>query len=179
MELKDRLRSGMKKDEVNALVQEALASDEVFAQLAALACSTHKIHAMKASWVIGHASEVDNRMANTFLREWRSTLESTRIGGVQREMVKIISHCDLPNEMEGWFLDKCFMLLNSPASEAASKYHALTFAIKEVKKYPELKEELATILEGQLNWHTPAWQRYIGKRIAQLRKPSKKVVSKK
>ncbi|MEN9638201.1 MAG: hypothetical protein RLZZ262_69 [Bacteroidota bacterium] len=173
MELRERLRSGIKKEEVRALVEETLASDEVFANLAEFACSSNKTHAMKASWVIGHVSAIDNRMANTFLNQWRDTLETTRIGGVQREMVKIISHCDLPQEMEGWFLDKCFALINSATSEVASKYHALAYTTLQIKKYPELKEELASILEGQLTWHTPAWQRYIAKRIVNLRKPEK------
>jgi hypothetical protein len=179
MDLKDRLRSGMKKDEVNALVQEALASDHVFVQLTDFVASTNKIHAMKASWVLGHVSTLDNRMANAFLDHWRKTLETTRIGGVQREMVKILSNCKLPEEMEGWFLDKCFALINSPAADPASKYHSLAFVTKQLKKYPELKEELASILEGQLTWHTPAWQRYIAKHIAKLRAPEKRLSQKK
>jgi hypothetical protein len=173
MELKDRLITGVKKVDVEQMVAEVLASDDLFIEMVSYAVCAHKTQAMKASWVIGHASAIDNRMANRFIDQWIKTLEQTRVGGVQREMLKILCHCYLPDQKQGWFLDKCFQLLQSPASEAAAKYHSISYIKSQLKKYPELKEELAGILEQQLTWHTPAWQRYIGKIIVQLRTPEK------
>jgi hypothetical protein len=109
-------------------------------------------------------------MANLFLKQWRETLDKTLNPSVQREILKIISHCSLPEEMEGWFLNKCFMILQSPTTEVAAKYHSISFILAQTKRFPELKLELVSILEEQVTWHTPAWQRYIGKIITKLTK---------
>jgi hypothetical protein len=170
MDLKSRLIVGMKKEDVNLLVKEVLASESLYAEMVSYAMSNNRTQAMKAAWVLGHASGYDKATPSRYIREWKLALETTRVGGVQRELVKIMGNCTLPEEIAGWFLDKCFSLLQSPASEPASKYHSLTYLIRQTKIYPELKEELANVLESQLNWHTPAWQRYAAKHITKLRK---------
>ncbi len=170
MELKDRLVTGIKKVEVNQLVQEVLSSDVLFAEMVQCAISNHRVQGPKAAWVIAHATAIDPRMANLFLKQWRETLDKTLNPSVQREILKIISHCSLPEEMEGWFLNKCFMILQSPTTEVAAKYHSISFILAQTKRFPELKLELVSILEEQVTWHTPAWQRYIGKIITRLTK---------
>jgi hypothetical protein len=168
MELKDRLVTGLKKEAMSELVQDALSSEALFAEMVQFAISEHRVHAPKAAWVLAHVTAIDPRMANMFLNQWRETLDKTLNSSVQREILKIIRHCKLPEEMEGWFLDKCFLILQSPNTEAAAKYHSISFILVQTKRFPELKMELVSILEEQVTWHTPAWQRYIGKIIAKL-----------
>lgn len=132
--------------------------------------SGKKTPAMKASWVLQHAASLNQQLATKHAEEFMTLLEKERVGGVQRELLKILGHCKWTADDEGKYIDICFKFLNSPTADVGAKYHCISNIKSVLKKHPELKGELLASLESQKELYTDAWKRYTSKLIAQLEK---------
>jgi hypothetical protein len=164
------LTKGLKKE----LLQEAAhraAHDEVFFEaLVAALVEGKKTPAMKASWILQHASAANALFASKRSSLFLELLHREKSGGVQRELIKILGWIAWKEDEEGAYIDACFRVLNSAGADVGTKYNCVHNISQVLKKYPELKEELLASITAQRDVNTDAWQRYISKYIQKLEK---------
>lgn len=164
------LVKGLGKKEVVELAERAASDAVFFDALIDHIKSGKKTPAMKASWVLQNASEINRDFATDRASLFLSLLKDERVGGVQRELLKILGHIKWSDELEGAYIDMCFQFLNSPTADLGAKYHCIANIKSVLKKYPELKQELIVSIEPQLELYTDAWKRYATKFLLSLQK---------
>lgn len=57
---------------------------------------------------------------------------------------------EIPEEQQGVLIDLCFKYMVSELYPVAVKVHAMQIIYNHVLLYPELKEELVTVIEDQM-----------------------------
>jgi hypothetical protein len=174
VELHKVLVKGMAKRAADDLAAMANSNPELYLKLLDAIASGEQTHAMKASWVLGHAARMDKNPAQKHGHRLLQLLLQAKVGGVQREILKVLELVSLSEEDEGRFVDLCFELLRRPGLDVAIRYYCLRVLRQKVKKYPELKIELVSTLEEIRDWHNDVWTRYSSKAILSLLKAGSK-----
>ena len=164
------LVKGLGKKVVSDLANEAAMDAKLYEELLGFVETGTPTQAMKSSWIIGTATEIDNTFASKNSSRILALALNSKVGGVQREMLKALNGIKLKEDDEGVFLNFCFQKLAEAESDLAVKYHSAAEIERALKKYPELLNEFITLLEGSLDMHTEAWKRYTMKRIGKLQK---------
>ena len=69
--------------------------------------------------------------------------------GALRSLLRMLSRYTIPEEEQGLLIDLCFGYMVSELYPVAVKVHAMQIIYNHALIYPELKEELRTIIEDQ------------------------------
>jgi hypothetical protein len=173
-EIHKLLVKGMRKQTVMQLAKEANEDTNIYRVLLDVISSDNGTPAMKASWVLGNAARLNKAPAQRFGKQLLQLLITAEVGGVQRELLKVLEVVALSEEDEGKFVDTCFALLRSPGLDVGIRYYCLRILRAKAKKYPDLKPELISSLEEIVEWHNEVWKRHTAKAIQALEKISKK-----
>jgi len=163
------LVKGLSKKVVVELAERAAVESDFFDALIDQIKLGKKTAAMKASWVLQNASNINPELASERASIFVDLLKNESVGGVQRELLKILGHIKWNNELEGSYIDLCFQFLNSSEADVGAKYHCIANIKSVLKKYPELKQELIHSVEPQLELYTEAWTRYSTKLLKALK----------
>lgn len=100
------------------------------------------------------------------------TLESPVHEAVQRNSIRMLQTCPLPKHLHGRIAEAMFGRIADPGSSIAQRAFAITAAMRLVQLYPELKQEMALLLEDTLRVDPgPAIRSRAGKALKVLRKP--------
>lgn len=174
IELSEVLVKGMGKHVVDKLAAQANDDPVLYRELLDVLETQETTPAMKASWVLANAARLDKAPAQKHGSRFLQLLFNARIGGVQRELMKVLEVVELSDEEEGRFVDLCFQLLRQPGLDVGIRYYGLRILRQKVKKYPDLKPELITSLEEVLSWHNDVWKRHTSNAIVALKKPGRK-----
>jgi hypothetical protein len=83
---------------------------------------------------------------------------------VKRNTVRLLQEIDIPEKYHGEVMNLCFDWLISPTEKPAVKAFSLTVLDNLSKQYPEIKQELRTIIEDRWDLETAAF-RSRGKKI--------------
>ena len=83
---------------------------------------------------------------------------------VKRNTVRLLQEMDIPEKFHGEVMNLCFDWLVSPTEKPAVKAFSLTVLDNLSQQYPEIKQELKTIIEDRWDLETAAF-RSRGKKI--------------
>lgn len=76
---------------------------------------------------------------------------------VKRNTVRLLQEISIPKKFHGKVMNLCFDYLLSPEEEVAVKAFSLTVLHNLSKLYPEIKQELKTIIEDRWEFETAAF----------------------
>ncbi len=76
---------------------------------------------------------------------------------VKRNTVRLLEEVEIPKKFHGEVMNFCFDYIISPTEKVAVKAFSLTILQKLSKKYPEIKQELKTIIEDRWDFETAAF----------------------
>ncbi len=171
------LVKGLNKTVVLKLATEVGLDHSLYLHLLKLIEKGETTPAMKASWILSTVSEVNPTFASKNATKIIKLLQSATIGGVQRELLKTLYEIPLKNDQQGQFIDISFRLLSEPKSDVGVKYYCAGILEKAAKQFPELKNELITLLQSQQELYTPAWQKYTKTRIQRLTAENTRIIA--
>jgi len=100
----------------------------------------------RAAWLIFHSMDENDARIRPHIRSMIDTLPQ-RKDGHQRELLKILSKMDIDDEDEGYLFDHCVTLWEAIHKPPSVRYTALMSILKLAEKYPELKQEVAFLLQ--------------------------------
>jgi len=103
----------------------------------------------RAAWILDGSDERYPGMAGPSIPviiEQLPDLEST---GALRSLLRMLCRYEIPEEQQGILIDLCFSYMVSELYPVAVKVHAMQLIYNHVLIYPELAEELKTIIEDQ------------------------------
>jgi hypothetical protein len=166
--LKESLVKGLGKKNAIEFAQMANAHPQIYQEFIDIIESGESTPAMKASWILGTAARIDALPAQPHGPVLIRLLEQAAIGGVQRELLKVLEVVKMDADTEGKFIDYCFRLMRRPGIDVAIRYYCLRILNRAVKKYPDLKGELILTMEEIQDWHNDVWKRHISKAIKKM-----------
>lgn len=167
-DLEKILVKGIGKKDVEQAASRASTDWKLFDELIRISLTEQDTRGMKASWIAATAAEANPQFAERHFDNICDTIGRIKISSIQRELMKVLSHCRM-NEMQfGKMTELSFSLLRNLSSDIATKHHAKIFLEKACKLYPELIDEMILALEPLREIHTPAWKVQVIKTIERL-----------
>ncbi len=125
-------------------------SEEIFASLLKLALYEKDPLAWRAAWILDGSDEQNSGLAKNFIQDIVPALEGIKSKGALRSLLRLLCRYDIREEEQGTIIDLCFKYMVSELYPVAVKVHAMQIIYKHVLIYPELKEELITVITDQV-----------------------------
>jgi len=142
------LPSGAEKD---LYIQEVGNSEEKFCMLLDLALNEKDPVAWRAAWILDGSDELNPGLASSYLSKIIQKLPEVESSGTLRSLLRLLCRYPIDEEDQGILIDLCFGYMVSELYPVAVKVHAMQIIYNHVLIYPELKEELVTVIEDQVN----------------------------
>ena len=87
---------------------------------------------------------------------------------VKRNTLRLLQAISIPQRFHGEIMSLCFDYIASPDESAAIKAFSLTVLQNLSKQYPEIKQELKTIIEDRWEYESAAFKSRAKKILKQL-----------
>lgn len=140
--------SGAAKD---LYIQKVIGTKGQFGALLDLSLYDPDPVAWRAAWILDGADELRPGLASAYLDKIVRALPELESKGSLRSLLRMLCRYDIPEKSQGLLIDLCFGYLTSELIPVAVKAHAMLIVYNHVLLYPELKEELVTVLQDQID----------------------------
>jgi hypothetical protein len=106
---------------------------------------------MRAAWAITIYGKRFPEKIESRVREIAGILPRTKSASIKRCLLNLLSRTEIPEDLSGRVFDFCFELVESAKSGIAHKAYAMTIMYRISESEPELKPELISLFESQLD----------------------------
>jgi hypothetical protein len=135
-------------------IREVLNSNSEFGTLLDLALHEKDPLAWRAAWILDGSDERSPGLASDYIPGIIHRLSGIESTGTLRSLLRLLCRYDIGEEDQGILIDLCFSYLISELYPVAVKVHAMQIIYQHVLIYPELKEELITVIRDQVDNNT-------------------------
>jgi hypothetical protein len=149
MNLKELLDPFPMKKEAELVAHRIAEEPEYVNQLWEIAISNEK-HSWRATWLMDKVYLINQDLIRPYLPQIIDMIPDLEDESKQRQLLKLISMEPLPKNISGSFINKCFDLLIASTTAVAVKVHAMQILFNFTQTEPDLKNELALIIEEQM-----------------------------
>lgn len=151
MDFKSLLLSFPSGAEKDLYITAVGSSDSKFKTLLDLAISEGDPVAWRAAWILDGSDEGAPGLATDFVPFIVQSLPGLESNGTLRSLLRLLCRYDIREEEQGILIDLCFKYLVSELYPVAVKVHAMQIIYNHVLIYPELKDELITVISDQVD----------------------------
>ena len=144
--LLSKFPSGIEKE---LYIIEVQSSPEKFKSLLDIALVEKDPLAWRAAWVLDGSDEKSPGLARDYISTVVCKLPEIKSNGSIRSLLRMLCRYDIREDDQGILIDLCFKYLVSEFYPVAVKVHAMQIVYQHVLIYPELKEELVTVIQDQ------------------------------
>lgn len=142
-----------------------------FAELIRLFLNAEERVVLRCAWIMSHCAD----QHPAIIIPWISRLvkragEPDAPGGVQRNVVRVLQFVDIPRRHQGNVANLCFTFLQDPKIPIAVKAFSMTVLSNIAQQEPDLKHEIALVIEQMLPYGTAGIQSRAKKVLKQLSK---------
>jgi len=125
----------------------------------------------RAIWIMDHLLEAKPELLNdNHIKQLIDNIPNYSHQGMQRHSLRILAHFKIPGSHAGKLLNICFNLLQNPKTSIASKAWCMDILYTFSEQEPELKPELISAIEMNLELASPGIKNKAGKILKRLRK---------
>lgn len=151
MEFRSLLTRTPSAAEKDFYISEIGNSEENFKALLDIALHDNDPLAWRAGWVLDSIDEENPGLASGSVSKIVHALPHIDSSGTLRCLLRLLSRYDINKKDQGILIDLCFRYMVSEFIPVAVKVHAMQIIYNHVLIYPELKEELVTVIRDQVN----------------------------
>jgi hypothetical protein len=113
----------------------------------------------RAAWpmsycVINHPQLIQKHFAKLVKNLQKPNLHDA----VKRNSVRLLEHISIPEKFHGEIMNICFDYIADPQEKVAVKAFSLTVLQNLSRQYPEIRQELKTIIEDRWDFETAAFR---------------------
>ena len=143
--------SGIEKE---LYINEVQSSPEKFKSLLDIALREKDPLAWRAAWVLDGSDEKSPGLARDYISDIVCKLPDLKSNGSIRSLLRMLCRYEIHEDDQGILIDLCFKYLVSELYPVAVKVHAMQIVYHHVLIYPELKDELVTVIQDQVGNNT-------------------------
>jgi hypothetical protein len=140
--------SGFEKE---LYIAEVGASEKKFKDLLDISLFEKDPLAWRAAWIVDGTDEQFPGLARDFIFSIVQSLPEIESKGCLRSLLRMLCRYEIAEEKQGMLIDLCFKYLVSELYPVAVKVHAMQIIYNHALIYPELKEELITVISDQVD----------------------------
>lgn len=171
MQLREQILKEHSKSNCTTIVQWVGNSQARFDELIQLFLKDDNRVVQRAAWpmsfcVINHPALINKHFGKLI----RNLKKPGIHDAVKRNTVRLLQEVAIPEKYHGEIMDTCFTYISSPDEAAAIKAFSLTILDKLSKIYPDIKQELKTIIEERWDYETAAFKSRARKILTKLKR---------
>jgi len=170
MNLKKELAKRYDKSHTVALSVAVLQSPELSDELWQIMRRGESPLPQRAAWVMQHVGDTKPDYLAAYEAEILPCLHQDVHPSIHRVLLRTLSLWKIPEELESELYDLTLSWVVSPAREIAIRVHAMTVAAHIAMPYPELREEVAQVIEAQMSWGSAGFKSRAKRLLKKLRK---------
>ncbi len=138
------------KDAAELIAKEIAREPKHMSKLWEFAIGTHD-KAWRATWLMDKVYDVAPELIRPYIPIMIELIPSLKCESKQRQLLKLISCEPIPKNVSGEFINCCFDYLISSSTAVAVKVHAMQILFNFAQQEPDLKNELALVIEECLD----------------------------
>jgi hypothetical protein len=159
MKLREQILKEHSKSNCMAIEKWIGSSQSRFDELFALFLNDEYRVVQRAAWPLSNAAIAFPELIQKHFFNLLKNVKKPGIhGAVKRNTVRLLQDIEIPRRFHGQVMDLCFNYISSPDEEVAVKAFSLTVLFNLSKIYPEIKQELKTIIEDRWDYETAAFR---------------------
>jgi hypothetical protein len=126
--------------------------------------------AWRAAWVIDNLARNERHLIEPYLPQLTKIVLKTPHHGVQRHITNILRMIDPANIDNGHLVDACFHWMTDPNTPVAVQANAMEIIANLCSIYPELANELISIINAGYEMGSPGYRSRATKILKKLKK---------
>jgi hypothetical protein len=112
----------------------------------------------RAAWPLSYIVIEHPRLIEKHFSKLIKNLHRPNIhDAVKRNTLRLLQEISIPQRFHGEIMNTCFEYIISPAEKAAIKAFSLTILQNLSKQYPDIKQELKTVIEERWDFESAAF----------------------
>ena len=151
MDIREFLKLGSARLNADILVDKIEEDTDVFDTVWDIMFEDIYPLSMRAGWAIYLFAQKHPYFLEPRAGEIIEKLPSIKTVGVLRNLLGVLTLLNLPEDHSGHLFDICYSVVESPKATIAHKAYALTILYNISEMEPDLKPELITLFEEQLD----------------------------
>jgi len=160
MKLSVILQNAYSKEQATQIVKWIGSNQQRFDELLHWFLSDDNKIVQRAAWPLSYCiaqhPQLINKHYDTLIAQLQA---SDKPSAVRRNILRAFDQIpQIPEKYHGIIMDACFRYIEDPEETIASQAFALGILAKLSKLYPEIRQELCTIIESRLPYATPAFK---------------------
>lgn len=159
MDVKKELLREHSKRQAAKIARYACQSKKNFKDLMQCYSSKNYLLAQRAAWSVSIAGRMHPELVAPHIKYLVDVLDRKDVhDAVIRNSVRILETIEIPTRYQGKVMQACFGFLQNYSTPGAIKAFSMTTLYNLSKKYPEIKNELRSIIEDRWEHETPAFK---------------------
>ncbi|MGB3006463.1 MAG: hypothetical protein WBC06_08150 [Chitinophagaceae bacterium] len=159
MDIKEVILLEHSKANKDVIVNWIGADQKRFGKLFDLFLNGDTIISQRASWPLSYAVQSNPFLINPYLGKLLKNLSKPNLhDAVKRNTLRLLHEISIPKRFCGLIMNTCFDYIVSPMEKPAIKAFSLTILYNFSRQYPEIKNELKTIIESNWDNESPAYK---------------------
>lgn len=170
MDIRTELLKEFSKTQTLAITDYVGSDPERFSHLMELFMGDDYRVTQRAAWVVSHVSDRFPELFEPYLPTLVSLADASGQDSVVRNVLRVLTKKELPEELWGEAYDRSLKLLANPQKPVAIHRFAMEVAWKICQEVPELSSELKILVEDGMEHGSPGFRNYGGKVLQGIRK---------
>lgn len=154
-------------ENLDYLIKEIAQNGDYYKILMSIALYDSHPKSWRAAYLIDKINALYSELLNPFLNEMIERVKIEKSESKRRHFLKLISMKNLPEEQQGLMFDFCIKIFTSAKEPIAVRVHAMQILYNISEKEPELKPEILSLIEYEMENHSSAGIVSRGRKLAQ------------
>ena len=150
-DLEKQIAAPASKSNTLLITQYILDYPQILPSLYQLIWNCKKELQWKATWVLEHVFLDNQDLISPYLDDLIKRFNTIESDGAKRHIAKILSLSEITEKANGELINTCFDWLISELIPVAVKVHCMQILFNICETYPDLKQELKAVIEGQIS----------------------------
>lgn len=159
MNLRQTILGNHSKATCSKIVQWIGNNQERFDELFHLFLYDEPLVIQRAAWPLSYAVIAHPKLISKHFHKLLKNLDQPLLhDAVKRNTIRLLQAIDIPEKYHGDIMNRCFDYIISTSEKPAVKAFSLTVLQNLSKQYPEIKQELKTIIEDRWDIESAAFR---------------------
>jgi hypothetical protein len=152
-------------ENLNFLMHEILHNPENVSVLTQIALYGNQPKSWRAAWLMDKIHEKEPTIIRPLIPQMIEQLKVEKSNGKKRHLLKLVSLNPMPEDSLGFLTDFCISVFTSSKEPIAVRVHAMQILYNIALLEPDLKSEISSIMEYEIENHPSAGLQSRGRKL--------------